>query len=290
MDTPVIPTRDRAYTARDFGSVPAITYFSAVFFVLSAVGTTVGASRLATYLDENEVLYLFSTTGQVIAAIYGLTLTGFIFFRNELNREEFEDETLAEAVEALKKRYFALLAFITGLVILTILLSNLAIVKAAAEPSFWNALIMNTGQSAFVTSLLAVAYFVFDVISPQRIEKASRRLQDKVDPSRSEQTKGSLEDFLINYNQVETLLADAGYQQSVAVSSSKAGPRRISNVRLAEFLLRSGRIDKVLFQRLRELITLRNSIIHGADPIVSQEAVDASREVLHQLRAVLNGT
>lgn len=276
---------------RHWKEIPAISYFTALFAVMSIISTIIGLSSLATKLNENQVLYLFSTTGQVIAAIYGLTLTGFIFFRNELSREEFEDETLAEAVEALKERYFVLLAFITMLVLLTIFLSNLAIAREAAGPTFGNAAIINTGQAAFVTSLLAVAYFVFDVISPRRIEKASRRLQDEVDPSRSEKSKGSLEEFLMNYNQIEALLNEAGlpYQQSFAVSIDRGRPRHISNTRLAEILFRSERIDKLLFAHLRELITLRNSIIHGAEPIVSQQAVAMSRDVLERLRNALGG-
>lgn len=269
--------------------IPAILYFTALFVVMSILSTSIGLSPLATKLNENQILYLFSTTGQVIAAVYGLTLTGFIFFRNELSREELEDETLAEAVEALKERYFVLLAFITLLVLLTIFLANLAIAREAAGPTLGNAAIINAGQAAFATSLLAVAYFVFDVISPRRIEKASRRLQDEVDPFRSEKSKGSLEEFLTNYNQIEALLNAAGhpYQQSVAVSIDRGRPRHISNTRLAEILYRNERIDKLLFAHLRELITLRNSIIHGAEPIVSEQAVAMSRDVLQWLRNAL---
>jgi uncharacterized protein YutE (UPF0331/DUF86 family) len=270
--------------------IPAIPYFSVVLVMLSIVSSVIGLGPLAMKLNENQVLYLFSTTGQVIAAIYGLTLTGFIFFRNELSREEFEDDTLAEAVEALKVRYFVLLAFITALVILTVLISNLAIASEARGATVGNAVIINTGQSAFVTSLLAVAYFIFDVVSPRRIEKASRRLQDEVDPSRSEKTKGSLEEFLTNYNQIESLLNTGGtlYQQPMAVSTDRGRPRPISNPRLAEILVRNGRIDKLLFAHLRELITLRNSIIHGAEPIVSQQAVAMSHDVLQRLRSAID--
>lgn len=271
--------------------IPAIWHFTTLFVVMSMISTTIGLSSLATRLNENQILYLFSTTGQVIAAIYGLTLTGFIFFRNELSREEFEDETLAEAVEALKERYFVLLVFITLLVLLTIFLANLAIAREAAGPRLGNAAIINVGQAAFVTSLLAVAYFVFDVISPRRIEKASRRLQDEVDPFRSGESKGSLEKFLTNYNQIEMLLNAAGlpYQQSVALSIDRGRARQISNTRLAEILFRNERIDKLLFTHLRELITLRNSIIHGAEPIVSEQAVAMSRNVLESLRNALGG-
>ena len=84
--------------------------------LLSAVTSAWGSISGMFRLNENQILYLFSTSSQVLAGIYGLTLTGFIFFRNELSREEQEDETLADAVESLKARYFRLLAFITILV------------------------------------------------------------------------------------------------------------------------------------------------------------------------------
>lgn len=137
---------------------------------------------------------------------------------------------------------------------------------------------------------MAIAYFVFDVISPRRIENASRRLQDEVDPVRSEQTRGSLEEFLRNYNQIEASLNEAGapFQQSVTSSFERVRPRHISNIRLAEILFRNKRIDKLLFSHLRELIILRNSIIHGAEPIVSRQAVAMSEDVLRRLHIALS--
>jgi len=268
-----------------------IGFFVSLFLLLTLV-TTVAAMRWYVIpLNENQILYLFSTSAQVIAAIYGLTLTGFIFFRNELSREEFEDETLSDAVESLKDRYFVILVFITALVTLTLLLSNLAISYEGSGGAFFNKLIINAGQAAFVTSLFAVAYFIFDVISPKRIERVSRTLQSKVDPTAIGQVKGSLEEFLWNYNQIEKLIEDAGqaYKDISTSSYDKRYPRRLSNTRLAMILLRSERIDEDLFQRLRELITLRNSIIHGADPVVSQKIVNASDDVLQKLRAALVG-
>jgi uncharacterized protein YutE (UPF0331/DUF86 family) len=260
--------------------------------VLVTLGATaIALSGHAISLNETQIMYLFSTSSQVIAAIYGLTLTGFIFFRNELNREEFEDETLAEAVETLKERYFVLLVFITSLVGLTLLLANLEISYEASGEARFNTLIINAGQSAFLTGLVAIAYFVFDVISPKRIERASKTLQSKVDPSVEGQTKGSLEEFLKNYNQIEVLLKDAGKAyQDVGVSSyERRYPKHLSNSRLVEILARNQRIDKLLFHKLRELITLRNSIIHGAEPVVSQAIVETSSDALQKLRAALAG-
>ena len=263
--------------------------FAGMYLLVSIITTASAWIGYSLSLNENQVLYLFSTSSQVIAGIYGLTLTGFIFFRNELSREEFEDETLADSIEALKMRYFYMLVFISALVIICILLCNLAISIESTVSVRLSAFIFNSGQSAFFISLLAVTYFVFDVISPKRIEIASRGLQDSIDPERSENSKGSLELFLMNYNRIESLLITAGlpFQQGTT-NSYESKQRKMSNARLAEILASNDIIGKALFYKIRELIKLRNSIIHGAEPIVSQDIVELSSQVLTELEITLN--
>lgn len=259
-----------------------------LFILVAIVATTAGLNWPVVRLNENQVLYLFSTSAQVIAAIYGLTLTGFIFVRNELTSEEFADATLAEAIDSLKARYFVLLLFITVLVGTTLFLANLAISFEGSNAEAVNAILINSGQAAFVTSLLAIAYFIFDVISPKRVQQASQSLQDKLDPPVAGEDKGSLEIFLANYNQIERLLTAAGERLLDIPASEKRFVRRMPNSRLAEFLFGNERIDQHLYGRLRNLISLRNSIIHGADPGVSATKVAESEEVLRQLRAALD--
>lgn len=257
--------------------------------MLALVSSSVGLLSPTLTLNENQVLYLFSTSAQVIAAIYGLTLTGFLFFRNELNREATEDETLTEAIDQLKNRYFGLLVFITVLVGLTLFLSNAAIAYANDSRTSITIVLVNAGQSSLVIAFVAITIFVFDVIAPQRIERASQKLKDELDPVTNRELRGSLENFLTNYNRIEALLVDAGniYQSSTTTSFTPRSPRRMSNARLAELLVRSERIDKLLFHNLRELITLRNAIIHGAEPVVSQEIVIMSAKVLNDLQSAL---
>ncbi|MCU1092974.1 hypothetical protein JAK58_15800 [Stenotrophomonas maltophilia] len=266
-----------------------IAVLSVMAFSLSVATSLQGWWSSVFYLNENQILYIFSTTAQVLAAIYGLTLTGFVFFSNELSREEFEDETLGEAVGELKKRYFILLSFITVLALLTFALSNLAMASEALQQSFVKVLIINSGQSFFATTMLAIAYFIFDVVSPDRIKRISRTLQDQVDPSHGVSRKGGLEDFLRNYNQIEGILRNYGYSSLVSITAyPEKMVSRTSNARLAEVLFRNQWIGEGLFHRLRALITLRNSIIHGADPVVSEAMVSESAEVLRELSASLD--
>ena len=60
------------------------------------------------------------------------------------------------------------------------------------------------------------------------------------------------------------------------------------HARLVEILYRSQRIDRGLHQKLRDLITLSNAIIHGADPVVSEEMVKTSAAAVLELKAALD--
>ncbi|MEB0005562.1 MULTISPECIES: hypothetical protein [unclassified Pseudomonas] len=266
-----------------------IGLFGIAFSVLAVITSYVGTSNPILILNENQILYLFSTSAQVLAGVYGLTLTGFIFFRNELSREELEDETLVEAVDSLKKRYFTLLIFVTLSSVVTLLLSNLAI-SYESTGTLFSTIIINSAQSAFVTTLLAVTYFIFEVISPKRIERESRKLQSQVDPTREETNKGSLEEFLKNYNQIEEIIAKYGsiYQTTSSMEHSSRPRRHISNAKLSETLFRNEKISESLYDEIRALITLRNSIIHGAEPVVSEHIVINSSSILSELRKALD--
>ncbi|PSU19934.1 hypothetical protein CTM97_18525 [Photobacterium phosphoreum] len=74
------------------------------FFALSLVSSLVGLYSPMFELNENQILYIYSTSAQVLAGIYGLTLSGFIFFRNELSREQFEDNLFSNLDSSNKKR------------------------------------------------------------------------------------------------------------------------------------------------------------------------------------------
>lgn len=58
---------------------------------------------------------------------------------------------------------------------------------------------------------------------------------------------------------------------------------------MAEFIFKAERIDLNFLNEIKNLIKLRNSIIHGADPIVSLSMVKKSEEILKKLSPILTG-
>ncbi|WP_337037584.1 hypothetical protein [Pantoea agglomerans] len=259
-----------------------------ILTILSLTSVLVGIFNPILILNENQILYLYSTSAQVLAGVYGLTLTGFIFFRNELSREEFDDDSLTEAVESLKERYFKLLLFVTLLSIFSLFICNFIISIEGQENSIFKTILINIAQSSFIVSLLTIAYFIFDVIAPKRIEKASLQLQQTFDPIGRNVEQGSLEEFLKNFNQIEYILQKYGQAfQSNSYNHSPKSQRRISNIKLAQIILQAERINSKLYDEIKRLITLRNSIVHGAEPIVSSNMVSKSREILISLSEAL---
>ncbi|WP_288504978.1 hypothetical protein [uncultured Pseudomonas sp.] len=278
---------------RDYVSSAMVGIFYAICFVFfSSLSIFLAFYSPWFSLNENQVMYLYSTSAQVLAAVYGLTLTGYLFFRGELQREARNDDSLVESIAKLERRYLVQLIVITALVGITIFLINLVIAQEQSASVRISIVLMNTAQAGFAVSFLAIALFVLDVIRPFRVEGASKDIQNEIDPAHSqEDKKGSLEEFIINYNQIESILrrsdnAIVPYVGDEAFGAEKK-KRFISNVRLAEMLWRRELIGYALMSELKELISLRNAIVHGAVPVVSQEIVDRSSRVLDELRFAL---
>ncbi|EKT4460483.1 hypothetical protein QEL84_001227 [Pseudomonas putida] len=258
--------------------------------VLSVVSSALGLTNPWFKLSENQIMYLYSTSAQVLAAVYGLTITGYLFFRSELLREARNDETRANSIEKVERRYLRQLFVVTILVALTILLTNLAIAHQSSPSVFTLTILLNLAQSCFAISFIAISLFVLDVVTPHNVEAASQEIQNEIDPIQSsDRVDGSLEEFIRTYNEVEGLLKQATtiFQPIVQTIQSSKSFKKISNARLAELLWRERKIQHSLFADIKDLITLRNAIIHGADPIVSQDMVERSKRILQDFKEAI---
>lgn len=264
--------------------------------VLTAVGTIVAAlvsSLIGVYapvflLNDNQVLYLFSTSAQVVGGVFGLTIAGYTFLRNELDRQKKEDESLAEQIDELKARYFYLATFITAVSALAIFTSLLTISVGTPHRANENVIAINASQSVVVAAVLSIAYFILDIFRPGRIERISDGIRKDLDRE-STSDKGSLEEFLRSFNQIEQLL-DA-YQNDYLQNRQQARYRtsiaRIPKPKIVEFIFRSELIDGDIRTRLVDLIRLRNSLIHGTELYVSKHTVTEAATLLEVLRTAL---
>lgn len=235
--------------------------------ILSVVSSALGLTNPWFKLSENQVIYLYSASTQVLAAVYRLTITGYLSFRSELLREARNHETRANSIEKVERRYLRQLFAATILVALTILLTNLVIAHQSSSSIFTLTILLNFAQSCFAISFIAISLFVLDVVTPHNVEAASQAIQNEIDPIQSsDRVDGRLEEFIRTYNEVEDLLKQTTIicQPIVQTIQSAKSFKKVPNARLAELLWRERKIQHSLFADIKDLITLRNVIIHGA--------------------------
>jgi len=250
------------------------------------------SSSLVTYflypifpLDENQILYLFSSAPQVIAAIYGLIITGYIFLRNELDRK---DDSYEEIVSILKNDYFSSIIGISFVALLSIALCFLVIVDATHLNRRLLDVLINVSVATILTELILIISFVIKILNPKSIEIASDRLRSNT-PINESGEKGSIEDFLTNYNQIENILTKkvTSIIDPEFIDYDNVKKKRIANTKLVYILFNDDRIDSLLKDELINLISFRNSLIHGANLFITKEYVEMSKEILNRLKKSL---
>lgn len=236
-------------------------------------------------LNENQILYLFSSASQVIAAIFGLIITGYIFLRNELDRKAEKDETLEEVVLILKSEYFGSIIGISITTIVSIALCFLTIVAETHDFRILLFYLINISVATILTTLFIIVSFVIRILNPKSIEIASNKLRENTTQDKANES-GSLEEFLKNFNQIDYILEKYGttllYSDVSDYESVKR--KRVAKTKLVYILFNEEKIDNDLKNNLIELISLRNSLVHGTDLYVSVRDVQLSEELLARLK------
>lgn len=236
-------------------------------------------------LNENQILYLYSSASQVIAAIYGLIITGYIFLRNELDRKAEKDETLEEVVLLLKTEYFGSIISISITTLISISLCFLLIVDETSYNTRTLDYLINISVATILTELIIIVSFVIKILNPNSLELASNKLRDITTRDKANES-GSLEDFLKHYNQIEYILEKYGtsLMYSNVNDNESAKRKRIAKTKLVYILYKEEKIDSNLKNNLIELISFRNSLIHGTNLSVSTKDVELSEEILQGLK------
>jgi len=249
-------------------------------------------------LTENQALYTFSSEAQVIAAVYGLTITGYIFLRNQQDRAADRDESLAEILESIQREQHRLIAFITTISLGSILVALLAIIGRESSLAGIRLLTQNTAAALFSGSLAWTGFFVLDAMRPDKIARASQAIKIEVEEevgTRPPEKRGNLEEFLLNFNAIEQLLENFSRMHldrptslaSVSLDSEFSRPRSPRSAwtkpRIVRAMLSQGVIRSELAEELIELIRYRNAVVHGQDMSISAEMVDRVRAACSEL-------
>ncbi|HDK7110727.1 TPA: hypothetical protein M2P12_000597 [Klebsiella variicola] len=132
-------------------------------------------------LSEEQHLYIYSTQAQVIAAIYGLTVTGYIFLRNNQDKQKENDSTKIDAINLTQNNERVLLFALTFFSLSTILLAVFTLVSFDDKVNIVRVVSKNLCTAFFIITISLFCYFILYVLRLDKIEKASEEIKKTID-------------------------------------------------------------------------------------------------------------
>lgn len=233
--------------------------------------------------EVDAVSSVMSTCSEVLAGLYGITLTGYIFFADRFQNTSRDDESLYDAVQALLIRYNHMAGFISLLCMVCIVFAEGIVLYGINTllPTwlyrFW---INETLLLCFCTFDL-ILYFVISVLDPHKVTRISSQKKAKLseDPA-----QGNPEEFMAVWGQIEDNLLSLREELISKIrfvpGANKSRPQLVQTL---EVLRNYGRINMSLWRKLDKLRQYHNLSLHDLNMAVSQEMCDLAKDVLAEL-------
>lgn len=228
---------------------------------------------------------VMSTCCEVVAGLYGITLTGYIFFSDRFQNIPKDDESLYDAVQALVLRYNHMAGFISVMCLVCIVCGEGIVLYGGNTlfPSWLYRLLVNETLLLFFWTFNFILYFVISVLDPHKVSRISTQKKAKLS---EDKTIGDSEAFMAAWAAIEDHLEILRGKLISSVrfvpgAGGKNKPRIISTL---EILRNYGQISHSLWRKLEQLRQYHNLTLHDLDMTVSQEMCVLAQELLTQLR------
>lgn len=262
-----------------------------LFIILSSICVFFSLFKICFFeLDENQILYLFSTGAQVIAGLFGITLAGYIFFNDRLDKEVHEDESLYDAVEALKKYYYTMIGKMGAVCIISIASSllNIALYSFLQNNVILNIFIVNEAVLLLLLEIFYIVIFVLQVTDPNKILKLSNVAKFEIE--NNDEAPGDLAEFLKYYNMIESLVISTANDLikptvTLSISQKFEKPKIIQSL----YILNSKQIiSKSMIDEIDEIRKYRNFTVHSSNPAVTNNMFQHIKQLYADIESHVN--
>lgn len=220
-------------------------------------------------LNEGNLSTILSTCVQIVTGLYGITLTGYIFFTGQLDQQAAKDENLAAIVDVLKRRYNKLILILTVLCAVCFCTGVFWLVYdygPAASP-VCRAFLLETLMLQASCALFNL-YFVCDVADPDKFIRTSNAHKAKLDGAHS--PLGDTQEFLDNCDKIRRLLADLIPHDATSLLTGHRARARLT---------------PQMLQNIDRLMQYASFLSYASDRTVSEEMCLLSRAVLRELES-----
>lgn len=229
-------------------------------------------------LTESQILYAFSSSAQVTAGLYGLTLAGYVFYHSNLDSQLDNDNTLEDQIATIK-----LQSYENQLIIGTLSLSS--IFMSISTILIYNQIFLSVNIINFILNFTTILFFVsiykiirlsLLVIEPNKIKNVSNKLKEEIENSylftnyldNHNDTTLNLSDFFIPYGKLLNLMKK--YVHELCTENKTMDSNKITQnnsiIELAKILNENGIISNKDIELINMFRKYRNALAHGGGP------------------------
>lgn len=231
---------------------------------------------------------VLTTSAEVVAGLYGLTLTGYIFFQDRLQQKADDDELLEDIIVLLKKRYHNMVLILSVTCFSVILLAFSFVIYNVESNVLPDYLYRFWGFEALFMVFVALIfniYFVITVVDPDKIPRASLQYKQKLSSSDTE--FGSLQEFLQDYEDIEKMLIEKS--TGLAVSQIGTNPwKAIKHLNGKEKIEIRKLVSDPLLKNLTKLSQYYSYMVFSQEMTVTKEMCELAKDVKMELNKVAN--
>lgn len=234
-------------------------------------------------VSMEAIINVLISGAEMVAGLYGLTLTGYIFFLDRLQQKADDDELLEDIIALLKKRYHNMVLILSSTCFVVILLAFTFVIYNPDSDilpqymyEFWG---YETLFLEFVTLLFNI-YFVITVVDPDKVPRASLQYKQKLSNTDSE--LGSLQEFLQDYEDIENLLIEKS--ESMAIAQIGTNPWiALKHLRGKELMEIKKVVSDPLLKNLSKLSQYYSYMVFSQEMTVTKEMCNLAKEVKLEL-------
>lgn len=235
--------------------------------------------------ERESVCSVMSTCSEVIAGMYGITLTGYIFFADRFQNLSKEDESLYDAVQALLVRYNRMAGMQSLLCLVCIVCGQMVVLYGnnTLLPEGLYRFLVNEILLMFFVTIDIILYFVISVLDPNKISRISTQKMAKLT---KDQESGDPDAFLADWTAIESELRKHRQNLVNTFRFVPSGKNKPEIVHTLELLRNYGRIGHGLWRELEKLRQYHNLALHDISATVSREMCELAKKVRAELEAL----
>lgn len=220
------------------------------------------------FLNENQILYIYSALAQVIGALLGLTIAGYSVMDAKIQSTGTEDDSITEYTENLRNNYFKTLMYIIGYSILDIALCLITLSIYNSRMKILLPCIMTETILLFLLIMFEVIWFAL-YLNPSAIKiqgSQEKRIIDSeyqrnTDYQDNDEIQDSFSSFVTKYNLLEHLVRQFACE---LIENLPLLPK-LRFFEALDILRQHEIINLKAYSLINDLRRYRNALVHGLD-------------------------